>query len=68
MLNLPFLPEIFLGVMFLVLITCGIVEFIRAPRGRLLACFVLRGGSRPHALHDLFPFRYGKVGKKPGRA
>ena len=32
MLNLPFLPEIFLGVMFLVLITCGIVEFIRAPR------------------------------------
>lgn len=43
MLNLPFLPEIFLGVMFLVLITCGIVEFIRAPRGRLLACFVLRG-------------------------
>ena len=45
MLNLPFLPEIFLGVMFLVLITCGIVEFIRAPRGRLLACFVLRGGA-----------------------
>lgn len=45
MLNLPFLPEIFLGVMFLVLITCGIVEFIRAPRGRLLACFVLRAGA-----------------------
>ena len=45
MLNLPFLPEIFLGVMFLVLITCGIVEFIRAPRGRLLTCFVLRAGA-----------------------
>lgn len=45
MLNLPFLPEIFLGVMFLVLIACGIIEFIWAPRGRLLVCFVLRAGA-----------------------
>ena len=45
MLNLPFLPEIFLGVMFLVLITCGIIEFIWAPRGRLLVYFILRAGA-----------------------
>ncbi len=45
MLNLLFLPEVFLGLMFLVLIVCGVLEFKRAPGGRLLICFILRAGA-----------------------
>ena len=45
MLTAPLLPAIFSGVLFTTLLVCGIIEFRRAPRGRLLLCSVLRAGA-----------------------
>lgn len=46
MLNMPpAMPAIFAGLLFTVLLICGIAEFRRAPRGRLLLYFVLRMGA-----------------------
>ena len=45
MLTTSLLPEIFLGTLFTALLFCGIAEFRREKRGRLLLCFLLRAGA-----------------------
>lgn len=45
MLNAPAAAALVPGLLFAVLLVCGIAEFRRAPRGRLLLYFVLRAGA-----------------------